>query len=402
MPEHERFEELCAVAAIGQLSEAELAELAEHLKSCFTCRRTASEFAFLLNGLPIEEGNAEEGNTADVLSSSHRAKFLARACGEGVKFSRMAIEGKAAGRSWWPKLRPLALVGVPALAVIVAAAAPMLLPMLVDQHIETLNITVAPPAVPSGALLSASEPQVNDSRTNVDLFWENEKLRAQLAHAQREESVAQMLAEKASTRAQESDQQLRAARGEMARAVAEADTLRAARDAATTEVVAQQYRLNALNEEIKNQRASAEQDRQLTTVAKDVRELMGARNLHIIDVFDADGSGRPKKSFGRVFYVEGKSLIFYAFDLKQKSSGNTKVSFQAWGQRGDSRDKPKSLGVFYVDDRAQGRWVLKVEDPARLSSMDSVFVTVEPLGGADRPTGQKLLYAFLGSYANHP
>ena len=401
MPEHERFEELCAVAAIGQLSEAELAELAEHLRSCFTCRRTAGEFALLLNGLPVEEGNAEEGNTVDVLSSSHRERFLARARSEGVRFSPMAIEGKAA-RSWWPMLRPFALVAASALVVMVAVAAPFLRSMLATSRSEAFHITIPPPKVPIAIALSTPDAGTNDSHSDAELLAENETLRSQLARAQHDASDAQILADKASIRAQESDQQLRAARGELSQAIAEADALRAARDTATAEIVAQQYRLSALADEIKNQRTSTEQERQLTSVAQDVRELMGARNLHIIDVFDADGSGRLKKSFGRVFYVEGKSLIFYAFDLTQKNRGNTKVSFQAWGQRGDSRDKPKNLGVFYVDDHVQGRWVLKVEDPAKLAAMDSVFVTVEPLGGVDRPTGQKLLYAFLGSYANHP
>jgi len=62
----------------------------------------------------------------------------------------------------------------------------------------------------------------------------------------------------------------------------------------------------------------------------------------------------------------------------------------------------KNLGVFYIDDHAQKRWVLKVDDPARLSAINSVFVTVEPLGGVNRPTGKKLLYAYLGTHANHP
>jgi hypothetical protein len=40
---------------------------------------------------------------------------------------------------------------------------------------------------------------------------------------------------------------------------------------------------------------------------------MGARELHIVDVFDTDGKGRTKKPFGRAFYTQGKSLIFYEF-----------------------------------------------------------------------------------------
>jgi hypothetical protein len=62
----------------------------------------------------------------------------------------------------------------------------------------------------------------------------------------------------------------------------------------------------------------------------------------------------------------------------------------------------KSLGIFYVDDKAQKRWVLKVDDPALLAHIDSVFVTVEPPGGEKKPTGQKLLYAYLNAPPNHP
>jgi len=400
MPEHEYFEELCAIAAIGQLSEEEMAALAGHLKTCYKCRRTAGEFTFLLNQLPIEELSADERSTAEVVSKSHRERFLARARSEGLQFSSAAEQGQAG--KWSPRLKmqQVRFIAVPALA---AMAVPVIVsPKLFDRNTPTLKIVFGAAPVPTAALRTIPEQSSKESSVEATLSAENQTLRAQLARAQAEASSARMQAELANTRIEETDQQLRSTRGELERAVAEADKLRNARDAASAEVVAQQYRVNALNDEIRNQRTSVDQDRQLASVAKDVREMMGARNLHIIDVFDADGTGRQRKSFGRVFYVEGKSLIFYAFDLKQKSSGTTKVSFQAWGQRDGSRDKPKSLGVFYVDDHSQGRWVLKVEDPAKLASIDSVFVTVEPLGGADRPTGQKLLYAFLGSYANHP
>jgi hypothetical protein len=35
-----------------------------------------------------------------------------------------------------------------------------------------------------------------------------------------------------------------------------------------------------------------------------------------------------------------------------------------------------------------------------VKKIDSVFVTVEPAAGAKQPTGQKMLYAYLGE-ANH-
>jgi hypothetical protein len=139
----------------------------------------------------------------------------------------------------------------------------------------------------------------------------------------------------------------------------------------------------------------------LDAAARDVRELMAARNLHIIDVADVDGRGKARKSFGRVFYVEGQTLLFYAFDLGETAS-RSKVLFQAWGQQEGAGGKPRNLGVFRVDDQAQKRWVLRVDDPKLLVSIDSLFVTIEPSPGMNEPTGRRLIYAYLGTPANHP
>jgi hypothetical protein len=57
--------------------------------------------------------------------------------------------------------------------------------------------------------------------------------------------------------------------------------------------------------------------------------------------------------------------------------------------------------LLRVDGKAQGRWVLRVENPALLKEVNSVFVTVGPAAGGKQPSGQKMLYAYLGQ-ANHP
>jgi len=128
---------------------------------------------------------------------------------------------------------------------------------------------------------------------------------------------------------------------------------------------------------------------------------MGARNLHITDVYDVDSKGKTRQAFGRAFYTEGKSLIFYAFDLGKTKSPSAERSYQAWGYEEAAR-KAQSLGMLYLDDKNQNRWVLKFNDAAVLSEIDAVFVTLEPPGGSGQPTGQKLLYAYLGATANHP
>jgi hypothetical protein len=172
-------------------------------------------------------------------------------------------------------------------------------------------------------------------------------------------------------------------------------------DQAVAELVAERIRSANLAEDLRNQKASAEQERQLSAASTEVRELMGARRLYMVDVYDGEDRSHSNRSFGRVFYTEGKSLIFYAFDLDKVKSAKH-VTFQAWGEKGKDRGSVKHLGDFYIDDVGQKRWVMKVEDPEKLKAIDSIFVTVETDKGTDRPTGEKLLYAYLGGQPNHP
>jgi hypothetical protein len=103
-----------------------------------------------------------------------------------------------------------------------------------------------------------------------------------------------------------------------------------------------------------------------------------------------------------VFYTKEKSLIFYAYDLDQQSGLSKASTFQAWGQRGSDRSQALNLGIFYQDNAAKNRWVLKCNDPAALAQIDTVFVTVEPNGGSRKPSNKALLFAYLRFEPNHP
>jgi hypothetical protein len=95
----------------------------------------------------------------------------------------------------------------------------------------------------------------------------------------------------------------------------------------------------------------------------DAKELFGARDLHIVDVFDVDTDGQTKRTYGRVYYVEKKLLIFYAFDVQDKKRNRAAAGFQAWGYREANQNEPESLGLFRLDDSSANRWVLKVSNP---------------------------------------
>jgi hypothetical protein len=148
--------------------------------------------------------------------------------------------------------------------------------------------------------------------------------------------------------------------------------------------------------------ASQRQEKYLAS-SRDIRELMGARQLYIADVFDIDPQGKTMKPFGRIFYTRGKSLIFYAFDLEQQPGYREAKAFQAWGRQASSQAKPVSLGIFYMDNEANRRWVLKSNDPKVLEEINAVFVTVEPTGGSKKPTNKPFLVAYLHTAPpNHP
>jgi hypothetical protein len=133
----------------------------------------------------------------------------------------------------------------------------------------------------------------------------------------------------------------------------------------------------------------------------EVQSLVTARNLHIIDVYDSDGMGKRQHAFGRIFYVEGRSLVFYAYDLG-KAHRDEKIAFHVWGTH-DDKETIISLGVLHDQDPSEQRWVLAYDDPKVLSKINSVFVTIEPSNrDVTAPTGKKVLYAFLGAHPNHP
>jgi hypothetical protein len=154
---------------------------------------------------------------------------------------------------------------------------------------------------------------------------------------------------------------------------------------------------------LRDRENTIDQQQELLAHDRDIRDLMGARDLYVAEVYDVERTGETKKAYGRVFYTRGKSLIFYAYDLDQQPGVKTASTFQAWGRRGPDWQEALNLGVFYVDNASRKRWVLRFDDPKALAQIDAVFVTVEPNGGSHKPTSKKpLLFAYLHIDPNHP
>jgi len=189
------------------------------------------------------------------------------------------------------------------------------------------------------------------------------------------------------------------ARADAANAQMQLVRLKDVQAAQTADLVAAEYRAREAEDKLAEQVATIDRERQLLGAGREIRDIIAARNLHIVDVADVSNSG-VKKPFGRVFYTEGKSLVFYAYDLANTKG---KQTFTAWGKREGEPNSTRVLGILLNDDQAQKRWAMRFSDPKVLAQIDSVFVTLEPSDKpGSSPKGKKLLNAYLGTPANHP
>ena len=183
----------------------------------------------------------------------------------------------------------------------------------------------------------------------------------------------------------------------------EIEKAKSEKNASDTTLALQEAELRELRKQISDAGAALGEQQELAEKGSDVRDLVVARNLHIIDVHDRDGNGKSQRALGRIFYTEGKSLIFYAYDLSDPRKLDAKVSFYVWGERLGAEKPIRSLGIFHNDDANDGRWVLTFDDPQVLAQINSVFVTVESSKKAIKePGGRRVLFAFLGDKPNHP
>ena len=424
MSKHDEFDELCALAATGQLSPEEERTLSEHLAGCESCRAACEDFSAVLRELPApKRGMLDRDILRQIDENEFRERFLARGRAEGRRFSEEAE--RTPSDSLWVLRRVLSArqaiaIGVMA-SIVVCAVAYRGLRHSRDNAAKVSAETIENPVAVSKTAgsrtnslpLGDSEMELANKaleKTVFELKAQNALLAGRLETSEKELATSQTEKrdfQQTMTRVNDMNRQLAAQMEQNSQLLAETkgelDKARSDRTAMATEVSAERGEVNRLSEQVRLQTASLDQDRDLLVAGRDITNLMGARNLHIIDVHDANGSGKDQRSFGRVFYTEGKSLIFYAFDLDEKKVANAKYTFEAWGERLVQPASVKSLGVLYVDDKDQKRWVLKVDDPRQLAAIDSVFVTLEPHDGAgEQPRGHKILYAFLSGQANHP
>jgi Putative zinc-finger len=441
---HEEFLELCAIATTGELSEEELRELREHLLECSECREAVREFqaaaevaapllaSGLLDSSPPVPTGVDDGaaNPAEVAEQMLAGNFASVSGNQEVAAER----GKETGRSSTlphdrgGNARRLRLnwnyVWMPFAAAVMLAVA---LGLYSYQAGKRRASEPARRTATNAALVSkvdALERQLSDAGHEREVLSaalaDRDRLirdlrrqvradsasLAQAAHAQ-----AQLQASLASTldnSKQLAQQQasasaaLAAARQSLERTQAKLSSIEQQQQQKQEASASLEAQIEDLNGELRRTQQVVNKQQDLLAEDRDVRDLMGARDLYIAEVYDVGRDGTTRKPYGRVFYTKGKSLIFYAYDLDEQARARQASTFQAWGQHGPNREHALNLGIFYEDSVAKKRWVLKFDNPQALAQINAVFVTVEPRGGSHKPSGKPLLFASLRIEANHP
>lgn len=429
---HEEFLELCAASVAGELKPDEEAKLASHLQVCSECRKARSEYEIAaLKGIAAlaEEKQPHHDEDNDDSWSVEAA--------EQALFDRLDKEASAPGdhsgkdkkpdgsrftyrpshNGWREIWMTLAAAILLALALGITAYRTGL-----RRGTEVSRSSVQPTKAPEAGL----EAQVSDAA------YEREQLRAKLeqdskvieqlklqlseqmrvVQSLRNGSVPQSTTsagnQSTNSGLKATEQQLSAAEEKLNALQRSVDEITAQRDANAKQAAIFEARVNELSQSLRERDQSLGQKdaeiargQELLEHDRDVRDLMGARDLYMADIHDVNGKG-TEKTYGRVFYTRGKRLIVYAFDLDGYPGIQNASSFQAWGRRGPDKQQARSLGIFYEDNVSKKRWVLKANDPKALEDIDAVFVTVEPNGGSQHPSGKQLLFAYLRVSPNHP
>jgi hypothetical protein len=433
MGPHDEFLELCAVSTSGDLTEREQKKLQAHLSECAECRQALREFeaavdvgvpllASKLSAIPIEEFPSLQRELAGSMVLNGAASLWPqREAGVSADQGKRGIalaQRNGHGRTqvnWNSVWLPFAACVLLTIALGIYA-----------YRVGRGHNTQVAQATSSSTdrRVEALEQQISDAG------HEREVLRAQLvgrdkviAELRREtaqesrslndlKSAQANLVESLQTDDREKQrvieeraslaQKLDAAQASLEKMQSELASAKRQRAQDEAQDASLQSQIKDLSDQLREQKQTVDRQGELLSHDRDIRELMGARDLYVAEVYDVARDGTTQKSYGRVFYTKGKSLIFYAYDLDQEPGVRNASTFQAWGRRGPDREQALNLGIFYEDNTAKKRWVLKFNDPKALDEIDAVFVTVEPNGGSHKPSGKPLLYAYLQIAPNHP
>jgi hypothetical protein len=401
--EHDRFEELASLDAIGELSRDEHEEFLRHKETCPRCREIVAETSSVATAAFLA-GSAQNEDPTEQMERHRRLR-------DGIA-RRLPV---AVPARFVSRYKRLAAAGIAASFILGAGVGGA-----VGLHKgHGASVTKSLGEVPLAATVQIPRPSLSESidalrlrtelvglRNDSDRAREEVRaLRDKLAKSDQRASELETKVNEVEQQSHRQAQEVVQARNELSAAMVELTQAKDSVNASQATVQSLQYKLSDRETRLTEVTASVEREREMLSAGREIRDIMGARDLHIVDVIDRDGKGRARKAFGRAFYTQGKSLIFYAFDLPAKNTADGKFVYAAWGSNSNNLNNKgaHSLGIFYNDDQTQHRWAMKFDDPKLLEEIDTVFVTLEPSGRPfSAPTGKPILEAYFGTPPNHP
>jgi signal transduction histidine kinase len=428
---HDEFLELCAVSTSGQLSEEEHRRLQEHLATCQPCREALKQF------------EAVVGHAIPAIGANERSECIeygpswSQEQAEKGFFERLAREEKGqasqrenpsaisaglyrglsfASDSTWPDLWILCAAGILLFVTLsfyayrvgvsrgtdTAAKLGSRQPAQGQPSLETQLSDAGHERQIALARVEERDKTIADLRRQLDqAAGDINQMKSAQARLEKDLRAGDATRQDLVQQRTDLAQKLAASQTSSQALQAKLDSLaqQSPQDAARAQ--ASEAKVNELTQLLHDREGALDQKDELLAHDRDIRELMGARELYVAEVYNVVRNG-TEKPFGRVFYTRGKSLIFYAYDLDQQKGVKNATTFQAWGRRGPDRGQALNLGVFYEDSVSKKRWIVKCDDPKTLAQIDGVFVTVEPDGGSPKPSGKSLLFAYLRVDPNHP
>jgi len=424
-------DDLCLDYLSGELSVDERQSFEGHLGECSQCRQSVKEHRTILrSGVPLVADDAVDDLTLDSVPWSIE---------EGEKRLYAAIETQARTRGSFEDFKDgakplprktsearLANFLLPShLRVQLAAAASLILALALGISIYRIGLKRAPqqPQVVEQSKSDSASWRVQletlgHQRDQLEASLRDREivisgLRSQLNEQRKQNEELQTTLRSVGQEAREQTEKVSAERNTLANEVEEEqallastqkrlDALDEAKANDALRVTSLENQIHFMSQLLKDKDATIDEQKRFLASDRDIRDLMGARDLYMAEVYDVGGNGKRKKPYGRVFYTKRKSLIFYAYDLDQQPGVKETSTFQAWGLHGPDRNAALNLGVMYIDNASNKRWVLRFDDPEALQRINAVFVTVEPNGGSSAPRGKQVLFAYLGEEPNHP
>ena len=415
---HDEFQELCALSTTGELTPEEWVRMEQHLSQCASCRQAQQEFerlvALTIPALAEEDGvNVSHGISPESWSIGDAEAELM----ESLRDEPSPVNAAPTLRS---RLSPLGILGRYAIAAVLFAGGGVAGYLLgVHRRAQSKSVVASLPFSAHNAPIHPATTDSAGASQNLKVTPESGQITAleielrldQLENARLRESQSQLNAEVSARDADlnrsvqeraDMEQRLASMQSNAESLQAKLDVINGQKALDATQSPALKAQIDDLNAALEEKNKVIAKEQELLQHDRDIRNLIGARNLYIAEIYDVAKTGDTQKPFGRVFYTKDKSLIFYGYDLDQQKGVKNASVFQAWGRRGSDRQHDVSLGLFYQDDANQKRWVLKLNDAKMVSQIDAVFVTVEPAGGSPKPSGKPLLFTYLRLDPNHP